>query len=159
MKRKIGKVIRVILAALGVLIVIGVGAIWMQNQKPQIEMGLEDGKLKEIPNKDNSVSTQTSLEGKKIEALPLKGTVEETKKALLSAMETYGGIDVVEEDDNYIYAIATTGTMKFCDDIEIYIDVEAGVVQYRSASRAGYSDMGLNRLRYDALGEIYLAWH
>lgn len=45
--------------------------------------------------------------------------------------------------------------MKYHDDIEIYFDDSTKLIQYRSASRAGYSDMGLNRERYEKLVEAY----
>ncbi len=138
------------------LIAIGFIAIYVQNVKPQINLGLVEGKLREIPDKDNAVSTQTQIEGKQIMAMPLKADIMTSVKIMKEALETYGGIDIIEEKSDYIYAVATTGTMKFHDDIEIYFDEAEGVIQYRSASRAGYSDMGLNRTRYEALKELYM---
>jgi uncharacterized protein (DUF1499 family) len=45
--------------------------------------------------------------------------------------------------------------MKYHDDVEFYIDSIAQQVHFRSASRAGYSDRGLNRQRYEALAMSY----
>lgn len=155
MKRKVQKIMGIIAAIIVTLIAVGGISIYIQNQKPQIERGLVDGVLREIPDKDNAVSTQTKIDGKSIEAMPLKETVEASKMALKAGFNGYGGIKIIEETEQYIYAVATTGKMKFHDDIEVYFDVEAGVIQYRSASRAGYSDMGLNRSRYEAIVKIY----
>lgn len=146
----------VILAGILGLIAIGFIAIYVQNTKPQITVGLVEGRLREIPNKDNSVSTQTQIEGKQIIAMPLKEDVMTSVKVMKEVLESYGGIDIIEEKNDYIYAVATTGTMKFHDDIEIYFDEAEGVIQYRSASRAGSSDMGLNRTRYEALKALYM---
>ncbi len=145
-----------IVAGIFGLIAIGFVAIYVQNAKPKMTIGLIDGHLKEIPNKDNAVSTQTVIEDKKIIALPLKESLTASVEVMKKALATYGGIEIIEEKSNYIYAVATTGTMKFHDDIEIYFDEAEGVIQYKSASRAGYSDMGLNRARYEALKELYI---
>ena len=143
------------LSIIGALVIGVAGLLFAQNQKPKITLGLENGQLREIPDTPNCISTQTSQSEKLIEALPLKSSVEASKAAMLKAFDAYGSIEIIEEKDNYIYAVATSGKMKFHDDIEIYFDEESGLVQFRSASRAGKSDLGLNKERYDALAEVY----
>lgn len=152
---RVGKIITTALYIFGAIIIGLAGIIFIQNQNPKIDLGLENGQLKEIPLNPNCVSTQTSQEEKLIEPLQLKDSLEKSKTAMKMALESYGGIEIVEEKDNYIYAVATTGGMKFHDDIEIYFDQVNGVIQYRSASRAGKSDMGLNRERYEDIVEVY----
>ncbi len=137
-----------------VIILLGV-RLYMQNQKPQVELGVENGKFKEISTKPNGVSTQTSQEEKRVAPLALKENVEASKVAMKKAFAAYEGIEIKEETSHYIYAVATTGKMKFHDDIEVYFDENANHVGYRSASRAGYSDMGLNKTRYEAIAKLY----
>jgi uncharacterized protein (DUF1499 family) len=130
-------------------------SIFMQNKSPKIQLGLEDGRLKEIPSKPNCVSSQTKQEEKKVDELNFKGSLSESKEAMKKALNAYGGIVIKEDKEDYLYAVATTGKMKFHDDIEIHFDKKKSKVHYRSASRAGYSDMGLNRQRYDAIAKSY----
>lgn len=161
MKRKKGerrKMMYIIIGVIVGLVAIMFGGIMIQNQKPQIELGLENGRLREIPNKQNAVSTQTAYDDKKIEPLPMKASLKASKDAMKYAFEQYGDIVIENENVNYIYAIATTGTMKYHDDIEVYFDDKKGVVEYRSASRAGYGDMGLNRKRFNELAEFYRSY-
>lgn len=161
MKRKKGerrKKMGIILGVIVALVAVMFGFIMFQNQKPQIQLGLKNGQLREIPNKQNAVSTQTAYEDKKIEPLPMKSSVKVSKDAMKYAFEQYGNIVIEKENTNYMYAIATTGTMKYHDDIEVYVDEKKGTVEYRSASRAGYSDMGLNRKRFDELAELYRSY-
>lgn len=153
----VGRIVIIIVAVIVGIGLIGLIAIYVQNAKPKISLGLVDGRLQEIPNKDNAVSTQTKIEDKRIVALPFKENLKTSVNAMKEALSSYGGIVVIEEKDTYIYAVATTGKMKFHDDIEILFDEEEGVIHYRSASRAGYSDMGLNRARYEALEKYYSA--
>jgi len=147
-----------VLAFLGVtavLAVIGTIVIYSQNRKPQIELGLVDGKLREIPEKPNCVSTQTSQEDKLVAPMAFKDSLDATKEAFKQALESYGDIEIIEEEGNYLYAVATTGLMKYHDDIEVYFDEDNQVIQFRSASRAGYSDMGLNKERYEQIKTYY----
>jgi uncharacterized protein (DUF1499 family) len=140
---------------IAVLIVAVSIVLFVQNRQPQIELGMVDGQFYELNNKPNNVSTQTSYENKRISTLAFKGTLEESKRRFIEAMKAYPGIEIIKEEDTYIYAVATTNTLKFHDDIEVYFDSVEQVIHYRSASRAGYSDGGLNRRRYEAISGNY----
>ena len=41
--------------------------------------------------------------------------------------------------------------MGFVDDVEFYLDLQANVIQVRSASRLGQSDLGVNRQRIETI--------
>ncbi|NNC55805.1 MAG: DUF1499 domain-containing protein, partial [Pseudomonadales bacterium] len=97
-------------------------------------------------------------ENKRVDAMPMKNTLEDTRAAIFSAIENYGGAKILVDKPRYIYAVFTTPLMKFNDDVEFYIDTSKSLVHFRSASRAGYSDRGLNRERYEALDERYRSW-
>ncbi|MEZ5467356.1 MAG: DUF1499 domain-containing protein [Lysobacterales bacterium] len=46
---------------------------------------------------------------------------------------------------------------RFIDDIELRFDDAAGQIQVRSGSRVGYSDLGVNRKRVEALRKAWPA--
>lgn len=46
---------------------------------------------------------------------------------------------------------ATTWIFRFVDDLEFLYQPTKGVIQLRSASRIGYSDLGKNRRRLEGL--------
>jgi uncharacterized protein (DUF1499 family) len=60
---------------------------------------------------------------------------------------------VVTATDSYIHAEFTSRLMRFVDDVEFRYDTAARVIQVRSASRIGRSDLGANRKRIDAIRE------
>ena len=60
----------------------------------------------------------------------------------------------VKETENYIYAEFTTAIMRYVDDVEFYFPDEK-VIHIRSASRIGYSDMGLNRKRIEKIRQLF----
>ena len=65
-----------------------------------------------------------------------------------------GGIIQVESD-NYLAVTFTSAIFKFVDDLEIRIDSTQKVIHIRSASRVGYSDMGVNKKRTELLRKLF----
>jgi uncharacterized protein (DUF1499 family) len=129
------------------------GYMVIQNNKMP-SLGMDEGKLKPLGSKPNGVSSQ--IEGEKsVESIPFAGDLETTKVLIKKACEEYGPSKLIEESTNYMYVVFTTGTMKYKDDVEFYFDEDNEVIQYRSESRVGYSDMGLNKERYEAIVKIY----
>lgn len=147
---------KIILLIVLVLVVLAFGLIYLQNSRAP-ELGHDKGQLKPLGPKPNSVSTQTEVAAKKVEPWPFKSSREATMEAILQAVNEYGGAEVVTSEDNYLYVTFTTPLMKFHDDAEFYLDESEQLVHFRSSSRAGYSDRGLNRQRYNRLTELYRA--
>ncbi|MBT8139191.1 MAG: DUF1499 domain-containing protein [Gammaproteobacteria bacterium] len=129
---------------------------WQNSQAPAL--GVVDGKLKPTGDKPNDVSSQSTDEDKRVDPLPMKNSLEDTRAAIFAAIENYAGATIMVDQPRYIYAVFTTPLMKYNDDVEFYIDTTQSLVHFRSASRAGYSDRGLNRQRYEALDELYRSW-
>ncbi len=136
------------------LIVLMVLFMVVKNMKTPSDLGVNQGKLAPMPKSPNAVSSQSDDPEKKVKPIPFKGDLNESKEWIKKALEAYGNIGVVREEENYIHAVSTTSTMKYHDDLEFYFDEKAAVIHYRSASRVGYSDMGLNRERYESLIEL-----
>lgn len=65
------------------------------------------------------------------------------------------GTHVVTRDARYLHATFSTALMGYVDDVEFLLkDADAGsqpVVQVRSASRLGHSDLGANAKRVESL--------
>jgi uncharacterized protein (DUF1499 family) len=61
-------------------------------------------------------------------------------------------VQVVKQTDDYLYAEYTSPTFGFIDDVEFWFKPGPGSrVEYRSASRVGESDGGINRKRIRAI--------
>jgi uncharacterized protein (DUF1499 family) len=58
---------------------------------------------------------------------------------------------VVSEEANYLHAEFTSRLFRFVDDVEFHVDENAGLIQFRSASRAGRNDFGVNRARMEQI--------
>ncbi len=66
---------------------------------------------------------------------------------LLKVLASEKRAKVVTRRENYIHAVYTIPVMKFKDDLEFYLPDSSNVIHFRSASRIGYSDLGLNKRR------------
>lgn len=137
-----------------VLVIAAFAIIYWQNSRAP-ELGHDDGRLKPLGSRPNAVSTQAREVSKRVEPWPFKDSRETTMAAIMRAVETYGGAEIKSRGDNYLYVVFTTPLMKFHDDAEFYLDESERGVHFRSSSRAGYSDRGLNRQRYERLRELY----
>lgn len=71
--------------------------------------------------------------------------------ALVPVIEAMPRTEVVELGAGYLHATATSAFFGFVDDLELYADGSEGVLQARSVSRLGDSDLGVNQKRLAAL--------
>lgn len=106
--------------------------------------GLIDAKLAPCGAKPNCVCSEDQTpQSRRVKPLP-SGSVTEIR----AAIQALGG-DIVRDANGYLSAEFVVGFFKFTDDLEIRIDGD--IAHVRSASRVGYSDMGVNRKRVEAL--------
>ena len=109
-------------------------------------LGVKDDKLTACPGTPNCVNSQGTDTQSKIEPLP-DVSIAQIKKVVEGMERT----TIIEETDNYLYAEFKSKLMGYVDDVEFYRDGDAGVVQVRSASRLGKSDLGVNRKRVEEI--------
>ncbi|WP_313122980.1 DUF1499 domain-containing protein, partial [Exiguobacterium sp.] len=74
---------------------------------------------------------------------------------LLRILQILDRVKIVKEEGTYIHAIFTSKVFRFKDDVEFYFDEAAQVIHFRSASRVGYSDWGVNRKRMEDITRRY----
>ncbi|MGB6409094.1 MAG: FAD-dependent oxidoreductase, partial [Planococcus donghaensis] len=125
------------------------------NIKPKL--GVKNGRLKEMPATPNAISSQTTEQDMHVPAWPYNGNKQRAKQSLIEMLENYEGIKIQTNDENYVRAIAISKPLGFKDDIEFYFNDAAQRIEFRSASRAGHSDWGVNRKRYDEMRSRYFS--
>lgn len=142
--------------ALILIVVLTAGVFLMiENNKVPSNIGIHNGELSELKKSDNGVSSQTEQSSKEVAALVFNGDIAETKMILMKAFDACGTYEVNMNAENYIHVIFISDAMKFRDDLEIYIDVDNKLVHYKSQSRVGYSDNGVNLERYNKISKFY----
>ena len=103
--------------------------------------------LKPCPESPNCVSTQSTQPGKKRDPIPFTGTAGEARARLMKVIADMPRTKLEKEEDNYLHYTFKTWPIPFTDDVEFVIDPERKVIDYRSASRVGKSDLGVNSKR------------
>ena len=71
--------------------------------------------------------------------------------ALLAVLRDYPRTKVTSHDATTVRAEFTTPLMRFVDDGMFVIDDTAKLIHFRSASRVGYGDHGVNRKRMEEI--------
>lgn len=127
--------------------------VWQNNRKPALGVQA-NGELAPLVNKPNCVSTFANGE-KAVAPLTMAKDLPSTVAAIEAALQKLGNVKIITQDGHYIRALATTKLMRYKDDVELLIDEDARLVHFRSSSRAGYSDMGVNKARYEAFANYY----
>lgn len=149
------KFLKIIGIVVLVIILVIISSMVIKNNLTPKAIGITAGQFTPLANTPNGVSSQVTDPSKQVQALPFKDNLETTKKHIKAACESYGQVKIITETDTYMHMVFTTGLMKYHDDVELYFDQTNKVIHYKSQSRIGYSDMGLNRKRYDEILMIY----
>ena len=72
-------------------------------------------------------------------------------RALKAIVESTPRTNIVEIRPDYLYAEYTSALLGFVDDVEFFFPPGGHLIHVRSASRLGYSDLGANRRRIEAI--------
>lgn len=113
-------------------------------------------RLRPCPRSPNCVSTLAAEDSKhRMDPLPLRLAPDQAMDRLKSILARRKRTEIVEQDGGYLHATERSALWRFIDDVELEIDEEAGVIHFRSASRRGYSDLGVNRRRMSEIRAAY----
>ena len=99
------------------------------------------------------MSTQASSDDTRHSIAPYRyhKTYLEVKEALKAVVAGLSRTQLVEEDEAYLHYECTSLVLRFVDDVEFLFDDETKTIHFRSASRIGYGDLGVNRRRMEEI--------
>lgn len=116
-------------------------------------LGIRSGRLVDCPSTPNCISSFSDVSDKEHfrQAEPYKKPTPEAMAVLKQRIAEYPRTKIIKEENNYLYVEFTTLIMRYVDDVEFYFDEKTKLLHFRSASRLGKSDLGLNRKRIETL--------
>jgi uncharacterized protein (DUF1499 family) len=123
-------------------------------ERPQ-NLGLRDGVLTSCPASPNCVSSYATDERHRIAPFSFNSAPDAAFSRLKQILSQRGDVTVVAEQVGYLHV--EFHTRLFVDDGEFLLDREHQVIQVRSASRLGYSDLGKNRSRMEEIRQALSA--
>ncbi|MEM7179796.1 MAG: DUF1499 domain-containing protein [Spirochaetota bacterium] len=117
----------------------------------KIHLRKDVSKLEPCPKSPNCVSSQGNESDKEHHIAPIAYQGEKTmvKAKILQTLKKFPRVKIIKQTDAYVYAEFTTLIMRYTDDVEFYINEGKKVIDVRSASRVGKSDLGKNRSRIE----------
>ncbi|WP_455379630.1 DUF1499 domain-containing protein [Petrachloros mirabilis] len=113
-------------------------------------------RLPPCPSSPNCVSTQASPTDERHSIAPFRYRQSrvEAKEALKAMIASLSRMKLVEEDEAYLHYEFTSLLLRFVDDVEFVFDEETKTIHFRSASRTGYGDLGVNRRRMEKMRSL-----
>lgn len=85
------------------------------------------------------------------------GAARDPIAVLRRVIEAMPRATIVESGAGRLRAEFRSRWIGFVDDVDFLNDGQAGLIHVRSASRVGYSDLGVNRRRVEAIRDAYAA--
>ena len=115
-------------------------------------MNLHD-KLFECPDRPNCVSSDAEDSRHAVAPMVLICDTATGWAAIQTLVSLLSRSTVVKATDRYMHVTFKSRLFRFIDDLELKLDPQSGAIAIRSASRAGYFDLGVNRRRVESLRE------
>ncbi|HAS89696.1 MAG TPA: DUF1499 domain-containing protein [Desulfovibrio sp.] len=141
---------------LSIFIVIGCVAglfIAAHFSSPPENLGINGGKLSLCPDSPNCVSSQGNIGSHSIPPIKAGGTTDQVMTKIQTSITAMGGT-IIARNGPYLHAEFKSKWIRFVDDLECIFDESSGKIDIRSASRLGYSDLGVNRKRVEELRRL-----
>ena len=154
---KMTTIIKYLLTGLSLVIIVFIlTRLGVFSGKRPANIGVRAGKLAPCPESHNCVSTQAEDAEHAINPIAFSEPLEQVQDRMMTILNTIPRTKVIVNEPGYIYAEFKTAIMMYTDDVEFWFDEDAGLIHFRSASRLGYSDMGLNKRRMESIRHQYM---
>ncbi|HJN66562.1 MAG TPA: DUF1499 domain-containing protein [Pirellulales bacterium] len=120
-------------------------------------LGASGGRLSGCPKSPNCVSTQATDAGHHIAPLPFEGAAEDAMDRIILVATKMRGLTLALRQEGYLHFECRSRLFGFIDDLEFFVEPNGREIQIRSASRLGYSDLGVNRARVKKIRQAFTA--
>jgi uncharacterized protein (DUF1499 family) len=144
-----------LMLSLGLLGVLGLAIAARRAPRPS-NLGVADGRLAACPPFPNCVATDSTDPTQRMAAIPYTTTTALAKQRLLAIVNAQPRTTIIEETPTYLAVVYRSATFQFPDDVEFLFDEASQQILFRSASRIGKGDMGVNRARMEEIRRRFL---
>jgi uncharacterized protein (DUF1499 family) len=115
------------------------------------EFMVKDNRLASCPDSPNCVSTIDAEESHAIAPYRYRKPLPDAKAVLKQTFGDFPRTTLIKEEGGYLHFEVRSFLFQFVDDVEFWFDAAATTIHFRSASRTGYYDFGVNRRRMEEL--------
>ncbi len=118
-------------------------------------LGVHDGHLTPCPTSPNCVSTQADDDQHRIEPIASSLPAEDSLDCLRQVLAEMPRVTIITERPDYLHAEFRSALFRFVDDVEFFIVPNEQTIHFRSASRVGHGDLGVNRSRMELIRQRF----
>jgi uncharacterized protein (DUF1499 family) len=108
------------------------------------------------PSSPNYVSSMATDKDQFLTPWKFNSSLKETKEKLHQIISKMDRSKIVQNHERFIYAVFTSKFFRFKDDLYIYFDTDKQLIHFKSQSRLGHSDLGVNKKRILSIKEKFL---
>jgi uncharacterized protein (DUF1499 family) len=127
------------------------------SKKPAKTTSAPNPRLAPCPRTPNCVSTQAPPGPQHMNPIPYSGPLAAARAKMVKVLRDRPRTTIVAEEPAHLKAECRSLIFRFVDDVELVFDDRAKRIEFRSASRLGRSDFGVNRKRMDEIRAAFLA--
>ena len=136
------RMLYVIAAGVGLWLGVRLMNAW---SRPPHELAGSNRALAECPDRPNCVTSQSPADN--LPPLTFDSDEESARSDLAAIIARMPRSRLVTSSPGYLHAEFRSWFWGFVDDVEFVLDEKTGTIHFRSASRKGHSDLGVNRER------------
>ncbi len=118
------------------------------------DLPMPDHRLAPCPSSPNCVSSLVDSENHAIAPYRYEKTLAEAKAVLKQVFGELSRTTLVQEQEVSLHYEVRSFLFGFVDDVDILFDDATKTIHFRSASRVGYSDFGVNRKRMEEVRSL-----
>ncbi len=107
--------------------------------------------LAPCPDTPNCVSTEATRASQRVDVVPFQDAADLAFSRARAALLAEPRTRITHETTGTLHAECKSLIFRFVDDVDIVVDTAARVFRFRSASRVGRSDLGVNRRRIERI--------
>jgi uncharacterized protein (DUF1499 family) len=111
--------------------------------------------IKPCPLSPNCVSSLETDKGHAIDPIRFAGSSTDAQYRMLHILNGLKRTRVLSFEDNAIEAEFVSSIFGFVDEVVFLFDDRKKVIHVRSASRIGFSDLGVNRRRMERIRKLF----
>lgn len=110
-----------------------------------------DNVLAPCPDTRNCVSSEATRASQRVPTVAFSDAPDAAQRRAREALLAEPRSRVTTERSGYVRGECRTLLFRFVDDVDIVVDSAARVFRFRSASRVGRSDLGVNKRRIERI--------
>ena len=128
-----------------------IAILWGCSGNPTERNNSESSGFLDCPDTPNCVSSLAKNAKHRVEPFKLKKDPKTSWDIVQQTVGLLPRTKIVSADNSNIHAECKSIVFRFIDDLKLHLTPSNGMIHIRSASRTGYSDLGVNRRRVENL--------